>query len=268
MRQRIVSGLQWTVALLAPAALAHGCAPAQPPISAEADSKTSTRQQNVLGQLQGRWMAVDNRTMMPNGERMFFCFQGNMVCSMRDEKRDDWLPFSIDAAKDPMWIDIDAMKGLFRLENDRLTICFGVRRPANLCPEGEPVERYVLKRAVLNDQPDNPARAEQHPDPDAQCQHEGTWIPAPTGRGHANGIGPILTIGPAARLWRRVSGTAESRRILGDWPLARPRSWLQNVNQRRLDRRWKRCAAASSAGSRTAATPWSAPPPPAQERNV
>jgi putative transposase len=32
-------------------------------------------------------------------------------------------------------------------------------------------------------------------------------------------------------LWRRVSGTAESRRILSDWPLSRPRSWLQYVNQ-------------------------------------
>lgn len=32
-------------------------------------------------------------------------------------------------------------------------------------------------------------------------------------------------------LWRRISGTAESRRILSAWPLARPRSWLQYVNQ-------------------------------------
>lgn len=32
-------------------------------------------------------------------------------------------------------------------------------------------------------------------------------------------------------LWRRISGTPESRRILSDWPLPRPRSWLQYVNQ-------------------------------------
>jgi putative transposase len=32
-------------------------------------------------------------------------------------------------------------------------------------------------------------------------------------------------------LWRRVHGTAESRAILGEWPLRRPRSWLQYVNR-------------------------------------
>ena len=32
-------------------------------------------------------------------------------------------------------------------------------------------------------------------------------------------------------LWRRVKGTPESRRILSDWPLPRPRSWAQYVNQ-------------------------------------
>ena len=32
-------------------------------------------------------------------------------------------------------------------------------------------------------------------------------------------------------LWRRVHGTPESRQLLSDWPLARPRSWLQYVNQ-------------------------------------
>ena len=32
-------------------------------------------------------------------------------------------------------------------------------------------------------------------------------------------------------LWRRIHGTAEERRILSDWPLPRPRSWLQYVNR-------------------------------------
>ena len=32
-------------------------------------------------------------------------------------------------------------------------------------------------------------------------------------------------------LWRRLHGTAESRAILSDWPVPRPRSWLQYVNQ-------------------------------------
>ena len=32
-------------------------------------------------------------------------------------------------------------------------------------------------------------------------------------------------------LWRRLHGTAESRAMLRDWPLPRPRSWLQYVNQ-------------------------------------
>src|SRR5215469_1066588 len=32
-------------------------------------------------------------------------------------------------------------------------------------------------------------------------------------------------------LWRRVHGTAESRAMLGDWPVPRPRSWLRYVNQ-------------------------------------
>jgi putative transposase len=32
-------------------------------------------------------------------------------------------------------------------------------------------------------------------------------------------------------LWRRVSGNAASRRLLSDWPLPRPRSWVRYVNQ-------------------------------------
>ena len=32
-------------------------------------------------------------------------------------------------------------------------------------------------------------------------------------------------------LWRRLNGTPEQRKILSDWPLPRPRSWLQYVNQ-------------------------------------
>ena len=32
-------------------------------------------------------------------------------------------------------------------------------------------------------------------------------------------------------LWRRIQGTAESRAMLADWPLPRPRSWLQYVNK-------------------------------------
>ena len=32
-------------------------------------------------------------------------------------------------------------------------------------------------------------------------------------------------------LWRRRHGTAESRAMLANWPLPRPRSWLQYVNQ-------------------------------------
>lgn len=32
-------------------------------------------------------------------------------------------------------------------------------------------------------------------------------------------------------LWRRIHGTPEERRILSDWPLPRPRSWLQYVNR-------------------------------------
>ena len=32
-------------------------------------------------------------------------------------------------------------------------------------------------------------------------------------------------------LWRRLHGSAESRKILSNWPVARPRSWLQYVNQ-------------------------------------
>src|SRR5487761_1245973 len=32
-------------------------------------------------------------------------------------------------------------------------------------------------------------------------------------------------------LWRRLHGTSESRQLLSDWPLSRPRSWVQYVNQ-------------------------------------
>ncbi|HET6880455.1 MAG TPA: transposase [Pirellulales bacterium] len=32
-------------------------------------------------------------------------------------------------------------------------------------------------------------------------------------------------------LWRRRNGTTAERKLLSDWPLARPRSWLQYVNQ-------------------------------------
>ncbi len=32
-------------------------------------------------------------------------------------------------------------------------------------------------------------------------------------------------------LWRRLNGTGEDRQILSDWPLPRPRSWTQYVNQ-------------------------------------
>ena len=32
-------------------------------------------------------------------------------------------------------------------------------------------------------------------------------------------------------LWRRLHGPVESRAMLSDWPLPRPRSWLQYVNQ-------------------------------------
>lgn len=34
-----------------------------------------------------------------------------------------------------------------------------------------------------------------------------------------------------SRLWRRVHGDADSRRILSDWPLPYPRSWVHYVNQ-------------------------------------
>lgn len=36
-------------------------------------------------------------------------------------------------------------------------------------------------------------------------------------------------------LWRRLKGTSEDRKMLSDWPLARPRSWLQFVNQAQSD---------------------------------
>ena len=32
-------------------------------------------------------------------------------------------------------------------------------------------------------------------------------------------------------LWRRVQGKPESRQLLSDWPVPRPRSWVQYVNQ-------------------------------------
>ena len=32
-------------------------------------------------------------------------------------------------------------------------------------------------------------------------------------------------------LWRRLNGSAAQRRLLSDWPLPRPRSWVQYVNQ-------------------------------------
>jgi putative transposase len=36
-------------------------------------------------------------------------------------------------------------------------------------------------------------------------------------------------------LWRRVQGTSESLSLLSDWPLPRPRSWVQYVNQPQSD---------------------------------
>lgn len=36
-------------------------------------------------------------------------------------------------------------------------------------------------------------------------------------------------------LWRRQSGDAESRKLLSDWPLPRPRNWVEIVNQPQSD---------------------------------
>jgi len=90
-----------------------------------------------------------------------------------------------------MWIDIDPMKGIFRLENDNLTICLGAERPASLdTVQGVQACRYALKRAVLNQQPDKQREpAGPRPDPHAQRKLEGAWIPiaSPEGRMQVQG---------------------------------------------------------------------------------
>lgn len=123
-----------------------------------------SEQRKILDQLQGRWMVADGRAMTPGGDvaankneysDMSFFFNGNTTFSAKGGDRNNPLPFSIDVTKDPMWIDIDAMKGIFRLEKDTLTICFGVERPAGLeLVTGMQAERYVLKRAAPNDEQD------------------------------------------------------------------------------------------------------------------
>jgi putative transposase len=36
-------------------------------------------------------------------------------------------------------------------------------------------------------------------------------------------------------LWRRVHGSADQRRLLSDWPVARPRQWVEHVNRPQSD---------------------------------
>ncbi len=36
-------------------------------------------------------------------------------------------------------------------------------------------------------------------------------------------------------LWRRVHGSAEQRLLLSDWPLPRPRQWVEHVNRAQTD---------------------------------
>lgn len=188
----------------------EGVLPAQP-VSAPDVSK----QLRILDQLQGRWMVIDGRAMMQGGNvvankneyaGMSFFFHGNTAFSAKGLERGDPLPFSIDVTKNPMWIDLDAMKGTFRLENDSLTICFGIERPPGLdLAQGIQAERYVLKRAVLHDEPDKRAEpAEQRPDPLAQRKLEGAWIPlaSPEGRTQVQGVsieaGTIIIAGDRA----------------------------------------------------------------------
>lgn len=39
-------------------------------------------------------------------------------------------------------------------------------------------------------------------------------------------------------LWRRAHGSSHDRKILSTWPLARPRHWVEHVNQPVLVTRW------------------------------
>ena len=36
-------------------------------------------------------------------------------------------------------------------------------------------------------------------------------------------------------LWRRVHGTPEQRALLSDWPVPRPRQWVEHVNRPQTD---------------------------------
>ena len=36
-------------------------------------------------------------------------------------------------------------------------------------------------------------------------------------------------------LWRRVNGSPEQRTLLSDWPLPRPRQWVEHVNRPQTD---------------------------------
>jgi uncharacterized protein (TIGR03067 family) len=117
-----------------------------------------SEQRKILDQLQGEWLIVDGSAITTDGDlaalkdvSMSFYFQGDTTFAANGKDRKDPSPFSIDVTKDPMWIDIEPMKGIFRLENDSLTICLGAERPARLdTVRGVQACRYVLKRVAPN----------------------------------------------------------------------------------------------------------------------
>jgi uncharacterized protein (TIGR03067 family) len=93
-------------------------------------------QANDAGRLAGTWVVVSAEL---NGEAAAssvgdkFIFAGDKVTIETKVRKTEPFAFRLDLSKQPRHIDVDgqpASLGIFELERDKLTICYGVKRPA------------------------------------------------------------------------------------------------------------------------------------------
>ena len=100
------------------------------------DKSPSANVSNALKQLQGKWKPVKS-----NYNDASYC--DGLAIRFRDDKVIEIMPsknkeqseeevlqcnFTVDESKNPMWIDVGQRKGIFRIEDDLVIVCFGDKK--------------------------------------------------------------------------------------------------------------------------------------------
>lgn len=128
-------------------------------VGMNSDKVVESQNRAFENSLQGKWICVDfsvtlegellsNLPKTDYGGELVFNFDGDELFFLQEGNTNFSGVFSIDASQTPMWITMsDGAKGLFRLDDDTLTIRFSDTRPEGFdFGDGLKTEIITLKR--------------------------------------------------------------------------------------------------------------------------